>query len=149
MRAYVGLGSNLGEREATLREAVELLGEPGIDVVGVSSFRETDPVGQRRPAAVPERGAAALETSLGRELLERLLESSGALGRDRAREERWGPRTVDLDLLLYGDETVDEPGLASRTRVSPSGASCWSRSWSSIPSSSAGRARLRDLLPRS
>jgi 2-amino-4-hydroxy-6-hydroxymethyldihydropteridine diphosphokinase len=111
-RAYIGLGSNLGDREATLTEALRRLGAvDGIAVVAVSSFRETDPVG------VPDQprfvnAAAELETSLRpHDLLDRLLEVERALGRDRAQEERWGPRTVDLDLLLYGDETVDEPGL--------------------------------------
>ena len=112
MRAYVGLGSNLGEREATLREALARLGEvEGIEVVAVSSFRETNPVGVvDQPRFV--NAAAALETVLGpRELLERLLEVERGLGRDRSREERWGPRTIDLDLLLYGEETVAEVGL--------------------------------------
>jgi 2-amino-4-hydroxy-6-hydroxymethyldihydropteridine diphosphokinase len=110
--AYVGLGSNLGDREATLREALRRLGElDGVAVVAVSSFRETDPVGKvDQPRFV--NAAAELETSLRpRDLLDRLLEVERALGRDRAQEERWGPRTVDLDLLLYGDETVEEPGL--------------------------------------
>lgn len=112
MRAYVGLGSNLGEREATLREALARLGElDGIEITAISSFRETDPVGNvDQPRFV--NAAAALETSLGpRELLDSLLEVERSLGRDRSREERWGPRTVDLDLLLYGDETVEEQGL--------------------------------------
>ena len=112
MRAYVGLGSNLGEREATLREALTRLGElDGVALVAVSSFRETDPVGNvDQPRFV--NGAAEIETNLGpRELLDRLLEVERSLGRDRSREERWGPRTVDLDLLLYGDETVGEVGL--------------------------------------
>jgi 2-amino-4-hydroxy-6-hydroxymethyldihydropteridine diphosphokinase len=110
--AYIGLGSNLGEREATLREALTRLGElDGVAVVAVSSFRETDPVGNvDQPRFV--NGAAEIETSLGaRELLDRLLEVERSLGRDRSREERWGPRTVDLDLLLYGDEIVSEAGL--------------------------------------
>jgi 2-amino-4-hydroxy-6-hydroxymethyldihydropteridine diphosphokinase len=108
----VGLGSNLGEREATLWKALEGLGATeGIEVVAVSSFRETDPVGVvDQPRFV--NAAAALETSLRpRELLERLLDVERSLGRDRAVEERWGPRTVDLDLLLYGGESIDEPGL--------------------------------------
>ena len=111
-RAYIGLGSNLGDREATLREALRRLGAvDGIAVVAVSSFRETDPVGKvDQPRFV--NAAAELQTSLRpHDLLDRLLEVERALGRDRAREERWGPRTVDLDLLLYGDETVEEPGL--------------------------------------
>lgn len=112
MRAYVGLGSNLGEREATLWKALEGLGATeGIEVLAVSSFRETDPVGVvDQPRFV--NAAAALETSLSpRELLERLLDVERSLGRDRAVEERWGPRTLDLDLLLYGGESIDEPGL--------------------------------------
>jgi 2-amino-4-hydroxy-6-hydroxymethyldihydropteridine diphosphokinase len=112
VRAFVGLGSNLGEREATLWKALEGLGATeGIEVVAVSSFRETDPVGKvDQPRFV--NAAAALETSLRpRELLERLLDVERSLGRDRAVEERWGPRTLDLDLLLYGGESIDEPGL--------------------------------------
>ena len=111
-RAYVGLGANLGEREQTLQRAVELLAEePGIEVVAVSSFRETDPVGYLdQPAFL--NGACAVETELApRELLDRLLAVERALGRERGTGPRWGPRTIDLDLLLYGHETVDEPGL--------------------------------------
>ena len=104
-RAYVGLGANLGDREGTIRAALAAL--PG--VMAVSELRETEPVG------VPDQppfvnGAAALETQLSaRELLGALLEVERLLGRER--RERWGPRTIDLDLLLYGDETIDEPGL--------------------------------------
>jgi len=103
--AYVGLGSNLGDREATLRAAIAAL--PG--VVAVSELRETDPVGvTEQPAFL--NGAVALETDLSpRELLETLLAVERELGRQR--RERWGPRTIDLDLLVYGSETVDEPGL--------------------------------------
>jgi 2-amino-4-hydroxy-6-hydroxymethyldihydropteridine diphosphokinase len=111
-RAYVGLGANLGDRERTLRAAVEALGaEPGIEVVGVSRFRDTEPVGVLdQPRFL--NGAAALETELPpRELLERLLEVERRFGRDRGAERPQGPRTLDLDLLLYGAETIDEPGL--------------------------------------
>jgi 2-amino-4-hydroxy-6-hydroxymethyldihydropteridine diphosphokinase len=110
-RAYVALGANLGDREATLRRAVELLAaDPEIDVVRVSMLRETDPVGVvDQPRFL--NGAAALETELSaRELLDRLLAVERTLGRIRD-GERWGPRTVDLDLLLYGDLQSDEPGL--------------------------------------
>ena len=104
-RAYVGVGANLGDREATIRAAIDAL--PGI--VGVSELRETDPVGVvDQPAFL--NGAVALETELApRELLDALLAVERDLGRER--RERWGPRTIDLDLLLYGDETIDEPGL--------------------------------------
>ncbi|HEX5470071.1 MAG TPA: 2-amino-4-hydroxy-6-hydroxymethyldihydropteridine diphosphokinase [Gaiellaceae bacterium] len=110
--AYIGLGANLGEREATLREALARLGDTdGIRVVAVSSFRETDPVGLlEQPRFL--NAAAALETTLSaRALLDTLLAVERALGRDRASEARWGPRTIDLDLLLYGDEEIDEAGL--------------------------------------
>jgi 2-amino-4-hydroxy-6-hydroxymethyldihydropteridine diphosphokinase len=104
-RAYVGVGANLGDREATIRAAIDAL--PGI--VGVSELRETDPVGiVDQPAFL--NGALALETELGpRELLDALLAVERDLGRER--REPWGPRTIDLDLLLYGDETIDEPSL--------------------------------------
>jgi 2-amino-4-hydroxy-6-hydroxymethyldihydropteridine diphosphokinase len=111
-RAYVGLGSNLGDREDTIRRALELLAaEEGIDVVAVSTLRETEPVGYAdQPDFV--NGAAALETELTpRALLERLLAVELALGRVRGVGPRFGPRVVDLDLLLYGDAAVDEPGL--------------------------------------
>jgi 2-amino-4-hydroxy-6-hydroxymethyldihydropteridine diphosphokinase len=103
--AYVGLGSNLGDREATIRRAIAAL--PG--VIAVSELRETDPVGvTEQPAFL--NGAVALETELSPgELLASLLAVERELGRER--RERWGPRTIDLDLLLYGTETVDEPGL--------------------------------------
>jgi 2-amino-4-hydroxy-6-hydroxymethyldihydropteridine diphosphokinase len=112
MRAYVGLGANLGDREGTLRRALELLGEtPVVAVVAVSSFRETDPVGYLdQPPFI--NVAAALETELApRELLEALLDVERELGRTRD-GPRFGPRTIDLDLLLYGDAEIDEPGLA-------------------------------------
>lgn len=112
MRAHVGLGSNLGDREATLREAVRLLGrERGIEVVGLSTFRETEPVGYlEQPPFL--NAACAIETSLPPgELLARLLEIETRLGRVRDGVPRWGPRACDLDLLLYGDRVVEEDGL--------------------------------------
>ena len=108
--AYVGLGANLGAREETLRHAVERLGEAeGVDVLAVSSLRETEPVGVvDQPPFL--NGAVQLETSLPpRELLDLLVAIERSLG--RVRGARWGPRLVDLDLLLYGSEIVDEPGL--------------------------------------
>jgi 2-amino-4-hydroxy-6-hydroxymethyldihydropteridine diphosphokinase len=108
--AFVGIGSNLGDREGNFRQAVELLSaEDGIDVVAVSEIRETDPVGPVEQGPFLN-GAVRIETDLApRELLERLLAVEERLG--RVRRERWGPRTIDLDLLLYGDDVVDEPGL--------------------------------------
>ena len=108
----MGIGSNLGEPERQIAAALDLLrAEDGIDVVAVSSLRETEPVGYRvQPNFL--NGAAALETELSpRELLDRLLAIERQLGRERGAGPRFGPRIIDLDLLLYGDETVDEPGL--------------------------------------
>ncbi len=110
-RAYVGLGANLGDRERTLRAAVDALAsEEGVAVVAVSSLRETEPVGVgEQPRFL--NGAVELETTLSaRELLDRLLAVELRFGRVRVRREH-GPRTLDLDLLLYGEEEIDEPGL--------------------------------------
>ena len=112
MRAFVGLGSNLGDREATLRNAVEELGRlPSTEVRAVSRFRDTAPVGYvDQPRFL--NGAVELETALGpRELLDELLRIERELGRDRTQGPPQGPRTADLDLLLYGEEEIDEPGL--------------------------------------
>jgi 2-amino-4-hydroxy-6-hydroxymethyldihydropteridine diphosphokinase len=109
--AYVGMGANLGDREGTIRRAVELLAASGaVRVVAVSTLRETEPWGVTdQPPFV--NGACAVETALSaRELLDLLLAVERALGRVRG-GERWGPRTLDLDLLLYGGDVIDEPGL--------------------------------------
>jgi 2-amino-4-hydroxy-6-hydroxymethyldihydropteridine diphosphokinase len=109
-RAYVGLGANLGPREVTLLRAVDLLAETeGVDVLQVSQLRETEPFGVvDQPPYL--NGAVVVDTTLTpRELLERLLEIERQLG--RVRDVRWGARTIDLDLLVYGDLSVDEPGL--------------------------------------
>jgi 2-amino-4-hydroxy-6-hydroxymethyldihydropteridine diphosphokinase len=109
--AYVGLGANLGDRRATIERAVELLAAvPQVEVLGTSSLRETDPVGfEDQPRFL--NGAVAVETALGaRELLDVLLDVERRLGRTR-HGPRFGPRTIDLDLLVYGDAELDEPGL--------------------------------------
>ena len=111
-RAYVALGANLGDRERTLREAVAALAaEGGIEVVAVSTLRETEPVGVgEQPRFL--NGAAAVETTLtARELLARLLAVEQRFGRVRVPGEH-APRTLDLDLLLYGEDVIEEPGLA-------------------------------------
>lgn len=111
-RIFVGLGSNLGDREGTLRAAVgRLRGLPGTTVVRVSTLRNTDPVGNvDQPRFL--NGAVEVETQLSpRDLLVALLELERAFGRDRGAVPAQGPRTLDLDLLLYGQEQIDEPGL--------------------------------------
>lgn len=101
-RAYIGLGSNLGDRERHLREATERLGRrPGIRVSRLSSIYETEPVGYVDQGAFLNM-AAEVETTLNAEqLLDAMLDIERELG--RTRDIRWGPRTIDLDLLLYGD----------------------------------------------
>jgi 2-amino-4-hydroxy-6-hydroxymethyldihydropteridine diphosphokinase len=109
--AYIGIGANLGEPEAAIRRALLLLDAAvGVDVAAVSALRETDPVGYlEQPRFL--NGAARVETTLGAQaLLAVLLEVERELGRTRE-GPRFGPRTIDLDLLLYGDELIDEPGL--------------------------------------
>ena len=103
--AYVGLGSNLGDREALIGRAAALLG-----ATRVSSIVETEPWGYvEQPKFL--NAAAEVETALSaRALLDRLLDVERSLGRERI-GPRWGPRLIDLDLLVYGDETIDEPGL--------------------------------------
>jgi 2-amino-4-hydroxy-6-hydroxymethyldihydropteridine diphosphokinase len=109
--AYIGVGANLGDREATMRSALAALdATTGVRVVAVSSFVETEPVGYLdQPRFL--NAAAAVETELdARGLLDALLSVERELGRTRD-GPRYGPRTIDLDLLLFGDERLDEQGL--------------------------------------
>src|SRR5215213_6521791 len=111
-RAFVGLGSNLGDREGTLRAAVgRLRGLAGTQVLAVSKFRDTEPVGYvDQPRFL--NGAVALETELSpQELLAALLALERTFGRNRAGVRPQGPRTLDLDLLLYGEYEISEPGF--------------------------------------
>jgi 2-amino-4-hydroxy-6-hydroxymethyldihydropteridine diphosphokinase len=111
-RAYIGLGSNLGDREATIRAALEALeAEPGTTVAAVSGLIDTEPVGVvEQPRFL--NGVAELDTDLSaRTLLAVLLGVEQRFGRKRDASLPQGPRTLDLDLLLYGDEEIDEPGL--------------------------------------
>ena len=103
--AYIGLGSNLGDRERLIRDAAVLIG-----AVRLSTVIETEPWGyDNQPMFL--NAVAEVETPLtARQLLDHLLEVELRLGRERVGAQ-WGPRTIDLDLLLYGDETIDEPGL--------------------------------------
>ena len=110
-RVFIGLGATIGDREANLNRALELIAEtPGVGLQTVSSFRETDPVGYAdQPRFL--NAAAMMETTLpARGLLDSLLAVERTLGRTRE-GPRFGPRTIDLDLLIYGKEEIDEPGL--------------------------------------
>ncbi|MEO8451685.1 MAG: 2-amino-4-hydroxy-6-hydroxymethyldihydropteridine diphosphokinase [Gemmatimonadota bacterium] len=108
--AFVALGSNLGDRHAYLAQAREGLGRlPGTAVVGASQIEETVPLGNRdQPPYLNQM--VAVETSLTpRELLEACLAIEREAG--RARSTRWASRTLDLDIVRYGDLTVHEPDL--------------------------------------
>jgi 2-amino-4-hydroxy-6-hydroxymethyldihydropteridine diphosphokinase len=110
--ALLGLGGNVGEVRATLDKAVALLArDDDIILRARSSDYATPPWGVTdQPPFI--NLAIRVETTLTpRALLERALKVERALGRDRARETRWGPRTIDIDLIAYDDLVCDEPGL--------------------------------------
>ena len=109
MRVHVGLGSNVGDRLGSLRAAVAALRtHDDIRVTAASSVYETDPVGPEQPDFL--NAAIEIETDLApQELLHVLKSIEGELG--RIPRERWGPREIDLDLLVYGDLVCDEEGL--------------------------------------
>jgi 2-amino-4-hydroxy-6-hydroxymethyldihydropteridine diphosphokinase len=104
--AYIGLGSNLGDRETAIRGAAAEL-----HAVRLSTIRETEPWGPVQDQPLYLNAVAELDTELSpQELLERLLAVERSFGRVRG-GERFGPRTLDLDLLLYGTERIAEPDL--------------------------------------
>ena len=110
MKAYVGMGSNVGDREAMIRSALECLAQvPETNLIRASSLYDTEPAGD---ADQPNflNAVAELDTELTpRQLLWNLLLIERRLGRVRTR--RWGPRNIDLDLLLQGSLVIDEPDL--------------------------------------
>lgn len=111
-RAFIGLGGNVGDAPATLQSALAALaGLPQTRLLAASRLYRTAPVGGIAQADF-SNAVAELETGLGAaDLLQALLAIERAHGRDRQREQRWGPRTLDLDLLLYGDEIMALDGL--------------------------------------
>ena len=109
-RVYIGIGSNLGDREFLIRKAVEALRQlPQTNVSGVSSLYDTEPVGETEQP--PFLNAVAwIETELpARDLLWQMLLIEKRMG--RVRTQRWGPRSIDLDLLFHGDEVIEERDL--------------------------------------
>lgn len=110
MDAYVGLGSNLGDREHFLGMAHrELDATPGLRVAAASDVYETEPVGPSRRRFL--NAVLRLESRLAApDLFARMMAIERGAGRDRS-GPRWGPRTLDLDLLLYGDERIERPEL--------------------------------------
>jgi 2-amino-4-hydroxy-6-hydroxymethyldihydropteridine diphosphokinase len=109
--AHIGLGSNLGDRRATLEGAIIALdATPGVRVLRTSSFHETEPVGGPPGQGPYLNAAASLETTLEPfDLLLALQSIEDRFG--RVRTVRWGERTLDLDLLLFGDRVIEVPGL--------------------------------------
>jgi 2-amino-4-hydroxy-6-hydroxymethyldihydropteridine diphosphokinase len=110
--ALLGLGGNVGDVRTTLDEAVTQFAEGAkVKLIARSSDYRTPPWGVTdQPPFI--NCAIAVETALSpRALLDRALTVERALGRDRSQEQRWGPRTIDIDLLAYGDLSLDEPNL--------------------------------------
>jgi 2-amino-4-hydroxy-6-hydroxymethyldihydropteridine diphosphokinase len=107
--AFIGLGSNLGDRLANLHRAIgALASRPDIAVLRSSRVYETEPIGPPQPRYL--NAVVEVMTSVpAREVLAACLQVEREMGRERG--ERWGPRVIDLDLLTYGDERIDEPGL--------------------------------------
>jgi 2-amino-4-hydroxy-6-hydroxymethyldihydropteridine diphosphokinase len=150
IEAFVGLGSNLGDRLANLSTAVGLLArEPGFTLRKVSMAYESEPVGPPQPRYL--NAVAQIGTLLSpRATLQRLQAIEEQMG--RVRRERWGSREIDLDLLLYGQRVVDETGLqiphpllegrafalVPLAEIAPDVL---------LPRSSAAAAQLRDRLP--
>jgi 2-amino-4-hydroxy-6-hydroxymethyldihydropteridine diphosphokinase len=108
-RAYLGLGSNLGDRLENLRRALDLLEERGVRTLRNSRVYETDPVGGPEQPDYLNAVAEVEAPGSARELLAACLEVETDMG--RVREERWGPRIIDIDVLTFGDQTIDEPDL--------------------------------------
>ena len=108
-RIYIGMGSNLAAPEQQLRSAIQALAQlPGTQLAGVSAFYQSDSL---LPGQPPYTNAvAALDSHLAPlDLLDALQAIENDQGRERL--ERWGPRTLDLDILLFGDRLIDEPRL--------------------------------------
>lgn len=110
--AYVALGSNIEPRREHIDAAVEgLRATPGIASVRLSPIIETDPVGPGVQGKYLNAAAEVCTTLTPRQLLDRCFEIEKSRGRDRTREQRWGPRTLDLDLLMFGAAVIEEAGL--------------------------------------
>jgi 2-amino-4-hydroxy-6-hydroxymethyldihydropteridine diphosphokinase len=110
--AFVGLGSNLGDRAASLAFAARALSRhPHLEWVASSRVFETDPIGPGDQGPYLNAVLWLRARVRARELLAHLLELEALAGRRRSEEVRWGPRCLDLDLLLFGDQCIEEPGL--------------------------------------
>ncbi len=111
--AAIALGSNLGDRHAYIAFAFDALSKlPGVQLTSRSAIIETAPVGRIPQGPYLNAAAAILTTLSAADLLTQLLAIERLRGRDRTSEQRWGPRTLDLDLLLYGNQAINEEGLS-------------------------------------
>jgi 2-amino-4-hydroxy-6-hydroxymethyldihydropteridine diphosphokinase len=108
---YLGLGSNLGNRAANLAAAREALARNVLTGMRASSIYETEPWGPAPQGRYLNQVVVGSTELTPRALLAKLFEIERVLGRNRAREQRFGPRTIDLDILLYDDRAVSEPDL--------------------------------------
>ena len=106
--AYIALGSNLGDRRARINAAiVALRNHSDIEVIAVSDTIETEPVGPAGQSRYLNAAAQLRSTLSPRELLDACLAVEHGLGRDRSTATRWGPRTIDIDLLLFSDRIIN------------------------------------------
>ncbi|MEL6489562.1 MAG: 2-amino-4-hydroxy-6-hydroxymethyldihydropteridine diphosphokinase [Cyanobacteria bacterium J06634_6] len=110
VKAAIALGSNLGDSNKIITDAIAVIDTaPGIQVAGRSHLYKTAPVGPPQPDYI--NACITVSTTLSpRNLLHKLLDIEGQYG--RVRKERWGARSLDLDLLLYGDRIIELPGLS-------------------------------------
>lgn len=107
--AFLSLGSNMGERRETLRSALSALEKKGVEILAVSEFIETAPYGKTDQAAFVNCAAKIRTGHTARGLLKLTLETEAELG--RVRLVRWGPRTIDIDIIFFGQEILNEPDL--------------------------------------
>lgn len=111
-KALIGLGGNVGDVQATLEEAVALFADgKDVTLLARSADYRTPPWGVTDQPPFINCAIAVTTTLPPRDLLTRALNVERALGRNREHEQRWGPRTIDIDLIAYGDVAIDEPGL--------------------------------------
>ncbi len=122
MRIYLGLGSNIGVRVQTIHQALEMMPDKGISVVGVSRMYETEPWGVGNQPRFINAVCEAVTELIPEELLNALKTIERALGREPG--VRWGPRPIDIDILLYDDQqirtnelTIPHPGMLWRASV--------------------------------
>jgi 2-amino-4-hydroxy-6-hydroxymethyldihydropteridine diphosphokinase len=109
IRIYLGIGSNLGDRRDNCLKAVESLGNRGIKITKRSSFYETKPWGVKDQPDFINMVVEGLTDLTARELLETVKDIEREIGRTET--YKWGPRVIDIDILLYGDKVIDEPDL--------------------------------------